>query len=74
MIRMIFRFRRRDAETWAGYSTKTARSEVVAECMWRSVGWACDNRPNAVLEPLNPRLFLEKYMSVEEHKKALNML
>ena len=53
-------------ETWAYYCTRSARvakkmwikmkfqflSEVIAESMWRAVGWVCDERPNAVINTL----------------------
>ena len=26
--------------------------EIIAECMWRAVGWVCDQRPNAVIDSL----------------------
>ena len=27
-------------------------SEMIAEIMWRAVGWACDPKPNAVINTL----------------------
>ena len=53
-------------ETWANYCTRAARvssnirvniespflSKVIAESMWRAMGWVCDERPTAVINAL----------------------
>ena len=62
----LFRFRRGKDETWVEYHTrccKAARTiwiqmgllflyEMMAESMWRAMGWVCDQRPNAVVASL----------------------
>ena len=59
-----FRFKRNKEETWVDYHTRTCNTarqiwiqmglpflhEVTAECIWRAMGWACDERSNAVLD------------------------
>ena len=65
MVR-LFRFRRGKDETGVEYHRsccKAARKiwiqmalpflyEMIAESMWRGVGWVCDKRPNAVIDSL----------------------
>ena len=62
----LFRFKKEEDGTWAKYCTSAARivriiwfnmelpflSEVIAESMWRAMGWVCDERPNAVINTL----------------------
>ena len=54
---------RKEDEMWAIYGTRAARvamkiwakmnlpflSEVIAESLWRAMGWVCDERPDAVI-------------------------
>ena len=65
-MRRLFHFKQDEDETWADHYTGTARvarkiwtklnqpflSEVIAESMWRAMGWVCDQRPNAVINTL----------------------
>ena len=59
----LLRFWKKDDETLLGCCTRTARmlrtiwkqlksflSGAIAGSMWRSMGWICGQRPNAVLE------------------------
>ena len=62
----LFRFIRKRRRKWIDYyarDCKTARKiwvqmglpflyEVIAESMWRAMGWVCDERPNAVINTL----------------------
>ena len=62
----LFRIKRHKEETWVGYHTRTCNMarkvwiqmgwpflyEVIAESMWRTVGWAYDERSNAVINTL----------------------
>ena len=41
--------------------------EVIAESMWRSMGWVCDDRPNAVVDTLKHVFKMEKYEIVAVH-------
>ena len=66
MMRQLFWFTRKSEETIAQYCTRTARMArtilektkllclhaIVAQTMWRAMGWVCGQRPNAVLETL----------------------
>ena len=41
--------------------------EVIAESMWRAMGWVCDERANAVINHLEKRLQKKKYKVVAIH-------
>ena len=61
----LFRFKRHE-ETWLNYHTRTCNMarkiwikmglpflfEKIAESMWRAIRWACDEKSNAVINPL----------------------
>ena len=40
-------------------------SEIIAESRWRTMGWVCDQSPNARLETLRHVFQMEKYVLVE---------
>ena len=62
----LFRFSRGKDQTWVEYHTRTCNLdrkrwiqmglpflyEIIAESMWRAMGWVCDQRPNAVIDSL----------------------
>ena len=58
----LYRFKEDKDEKWSDYHTKTQKkgekilvpllSEVIAESMWRAMGWVCYERPNAVINTL----------------------
>ena len=72
-----FRFKRED-ETWADSYARACRKagkiwvhvgltflfEVIAESMWRAMGWVCDERPNAADPHIKTRFQMEKYEMV----------
>ena len=44
-------------------------SEMLAESMWRAMGWTCDSKPNAVLkDDTETRMCMEEYDVVARHK------
>ena len=71
-----------EEEMWADYCTIAARfarkmwtqmklpflSEVIAENMWRAMGWVCDQRQNAVSCSLKQVFRWEKHEMVAVHK------
>ena len=71
-----FLFKKED-ETWSDYYTRTCRigrehgvtfvSEVIAESMWRAMGWVCDDRPNAAVDNLKHVFQMETYEMVAVH-------
>ena len=60
IVSRLFRFNRKDEETWSGYCMRTSRAArsiwkkmkllFIVEGMWRAMGWVCERRPNAVQE------------------------
>ena len=46
---------------------ETAMSEVIAESMWRAMGWVCDQRPNADINTLK-HVFKWRNRSVQPHE------
>ena len=56
---------------WVGFCSSTARltsnmwksinnlSEVLAECIWRTLGWTCHKVPNAVLESMQENVLAD---------------
>ena len=62
----LFRFRRGKDETLVDYHTRCCKAarkiwiqmgllllyDLIAESMWRAMGWVCDQRPNAVVASL----------------------
>ena len=66
ILMRLFRFRRGKDETWVGYRTRCCKAarkiwiqmglsflyDIIAESMWRAMGWVCAQRPNAVVASL----------------------
>ena len=62
----LFRFRRGKDETWVGYRTRCCKAarkiwiqmglsflyDIIAESMWRDMGWVCYQRPDTVVASL----------------------
>ena len=62
----LFRFKRVKDETWVEFHTRCCKDarriwtqmgltflyEIIAESLWRAMGWVCDQRPNAVVGSL----------------------
>ena len=62
----LFRFKKQKEKTWVDYYARTRRTarkiwvqirlpflyELIAESMWRAMGWVCDERSNAVNDTL----------------------
>ena len=79
----LFRFKRMEDETLAGYCTRAARtiwtktntsflSETTPESIWRAMGWTCDPKPNAVLTTLR-HAFAWRSTTWWQNTKATNM-
>ena len=66
MMMRLFRFKRGKDETWVESHTRCCTDarkiwikmglsilhEIIAENLWRAMGWVCDQRPNAVVASL----------------------
>ena len=62
----LFRFKRGKDETWVGYRTRCCKAarkiwiqmglsvlyDIIAESMWRDMGWVCYQRPDTVVASL----------------------
>ena len=69
-MRRLYSSKKEEGETLAEYYTRTTRiartirtkmklpilSEVIAESMWRAMEWACDTKPNKVINTLKHAL------------------
>ena len=81
-MRRLRRFKKEEDETWAEYYTRTARiarkiwtkmnlpilSEMIAESMWRVMGWACDSKSKCGYTYLEACIQVEKHEMVADHK------
>ena len=66
VLRRLFRMKKMEDETVQGYCMRAARTarfiwkkmklpflnEIIAECMWRAMGWVCAEKKHAVLMTL----------------------
>ena len=85
-MRRLFRFKKKEDENFAGNCQRTARaartiwtkmkppflSEVIAESMWRALGWACHPKPHADLTSLRHAFEWRSTQSWQD-TKAINM-
>ena len=74
----LFRFKREKDETRVEFHTRGCNDtrkiwiqirlpflcEIIAEGMWRATGWACDQRPDAVIASLKQGFQVEKFSLV----------
>ena len=53
-----------------------ALRERIAKSMWRAMGWACDEKSNAVINSLKKSLQMEKHEMVARlaHRKRWNVI
>ena len=83
VTRRSFRFKKKEDEALKGYCQKTARaagtiwtkkklsflSEVIAESMWRAMGWPCDPKPNAVVTTLKHTFYVVAKNKSNQHER-----